>query len=44
MIGNFFGYFYKPQFYVKTTVATFRATLETIGRLFTPTSGHIERV
>ena len=40
MIGNFLGNFEKPYSYVKTDVASFWATLETFGLLFTPTSGH----
>ena len=40
MIGNFWGNFEKPYSYVKTDVASFWATLETFGLLFTPTSGH----
>ena len=26
MVGNFLGYFEKPHFYVKTALATFKAT------------------
>ena len=40
MIGNFLGNFEKPHSYGKTAVATFWATLETFGLLFTLTSGH----
>ena len=42
MIGNFWGIFEKPHSQVKTAVATFGATLETFGLLFTPTSGHTD--
>ena len=34
------GLFWKPHSYVKTSLATFWATIGKIGILFTPTSGH----
>ena len=40
MIGNFLGYFEKPHSFVKTALATLRATFGKNGLLFTSTSGH----
>ena len=43
MFFDFFGYFGKHLFEVKTAVVTFWAKFEQIGLLFIPTTGHAVR-